>query len=244
MGKAKAVILSRGRGVYLLNGKGLTSKALIPVNGLPFLYYLMKHFYFYGLSEIIICVDFNCEEDIKRLVYECDDNELFRNLLSKINFSIVNTGTNNKTGSMLVNIKHLLEDSTFVVTTNDIVTDVNLSQLLEYHRAKDKVLTVLGVHPTVRQGIIEHKDGIITKYSFEEPVGTIIKGGYFVTSNKIFEYLSNDCFLEREPVQRLISEGQASVFDHKGFWKQIDSWRDLEEMEKLFEEENASWQIK
>ncbi|MFH1883203.1 MAG: sugar phosphate nucleotidyltransferase [Planctomycetota bacterium] len=244
MEKMKAVILSRGRGVHLLHGRGLTSKALIPVNGLPFLYYVLKHFYFYGLSDITICVDSNCEEDIRKLVSEYSDNDHFKYLLTKIKFRVINTGTNNKTGSMLVSIKHLLEDGAFIVTTNDIITDVNLSQLIEYHRAKAKILTVLGVHPTVRQGIIKHEDGIVTKYSFEELLGTIIKGGYFVSSRKIFEYLTDDCFLEREPLQRLISDGQAAVFDHKGFWKQIDSWRDLEEIEKLFEEDDASWRIK
>ena len=230
--------------MHLLNGKGLTSKALIPVKGLPFLYYVLKHFYFYGLTDIKICVDSDCEKDIRGLIDESDDNDQIKKLLDKINVSVINTGVNNKTGSMLVSISHLLKDGPFVITTNDIVTDVNLSQLIEHYRAKGKVLTVLGVHPTVRQGIIQHDNGIITKYSFEEPVGTIIKGGYFVSNSNLFEYLTEDCFLEREPMQRLISEGQATVFDHKGFWKQIDSWRDLEEMEKLFEKEDASWKIK
>ncbi len=242
--KPKAVIVSRGRGVHLLDGKGLTSKALIPVKGLPFLYYVLKHFYFYGLTDVIICVDSDCEEDIRRLIHERDGHDQITTLLDKIHVDVMNTGVNNKTGSMLAGISHLLKDGPFVVTTNDIVTDVNLSQLIEHHRAKGKVLTVLGVHPTVRQGIIQHENGIITTYSFEEPVGTIIKGGYFVSNFRLFDYLTEDCFLEREPMQRLISEGQATVFDHKGFWKQIDSWRDLEEMEKLFENEDASWKIK
>jgi len=230
--------------VHLLDGKGLTSKALIPVKGLPFLYYVLKHFYFYGLTDVIICVDSDCEEDIRRLIHERDGHDQITTLLDKIHVDVMNTGVNNKTGSMLAGISHLLKDGPFVVTTNDIVTDVNLSQLIEHHRAKGKVLTVLGVHPTVRQGIIQHENGIITTYSFEEPVGTIIKGGYFVSNFRLFDYLTEDCFLEREPMQRLISEGQATVFDHKGFWKQIDSWRDLEEMEKLFENEDASWKIK
>ncbi|MBN2316086.1 MAG: hypothetical protein JXM79_19320 [Sedimentisphaerales bacterium] len=242
--KPKAVILSRGRGVHLLNGKGLTSKALIPVKGLPFLYYVLKHFYFYGLTDIMICVDSDCEEDIRELINESDGNDQIKKLLDKIHVDVINTGVNNKTGSMLIGISHLLKDGPFVVTTNDIVTDVNLSQLIEHHRAQGKVLTVLGVHPTVRQGIIQHENGIITKYSFEEPVGTIIKGGYFVSNSHLFDYVTEDSFLEREPMQKLISEGQATVFDHKGFWKQIDSWRDLEEMEKLFEKEDASWKIK
>ena len=230
--------------MHLLNGKGLTSKALIPVRGLPFLYYVLKHFYFYGLTDIIICVDSDCEDDIRRLVNERDGHDQIAKLLDKIHVDVMNTGVNNKTGTMLAGISHLLKDGAFVVTTNDIVTDVNLSQLIEHHRAKGKVLTVLGVHPTVRQGIIQHENGIITTYSLEEPVGTIIKGGYFVSNWRLFDYLTEDCFLEREPMQRLISEGQATVFDHKGFWKQIDSWRDLEEMEKLFEKEDASWKIK
>ena len=230
--------------MHLLNGKGLTSKALIPVRGLPFLYYVLKHFYFYGLTDIIICVDSDCEDDIRRLVNERDGHDQIAKLLDKIHVDVMNTGVNNKTGTMLAGISHLLKDGPFVVTTNDIVTDVNLSQLIEHHRAKGKVLTVLGVHPTVRQGIIQHENGIITTYSLEEPVGTIIKGGYFVSNWRLFDYVTEDCFLEREPMQRLISEGQATVFDHKGFWKQIDSWRDLEEMEKLFEKEDASWKIK
>lgn len=239
----KAIILSRGRGVQLPHSKGLTSKALIPVNGIPFLYYILKHFYFYGISDIIVCVDSNCEEDINKLISDYNDNPHFKYLLTKIKPCVINAGKNNKTGSMLVGIKHLLKDGDFIVTTNDIITDVNLSQIIQYHRTKGKILTVTGVHPTVRQGIIKHKDGIINKYSFEEPIGTIIKGGYFIVTPRIFEYLTDDCFLEGEPFQRLITDKQAAVFDHNGFWKQIDSWRDLEEMEKLFEKDNASWRI-
>ena len=242
--KMKAVILSRGRGVHLLQGQGLTSKVLIPINGMPLLYYILKHFYFYGISEIIICVDSACEEEVRKLVTEYDDPD-FRSLLAKINPYVANSGENNKTGSMLFGVRNLLEDGEFIITYNDIITDVNFSQLIQYHKTRGRILTVIGVHPTVRQGIIQHEDGIITKYSFEEPVGTIIKGGYFLVKPRVFEYLTEDCILENEPFQRLISEGQAVVFDHKGFWKQVDSWRDLEELEKLFEKDsNVSWMIK
>lgn len=240
----KAVLLSRGRGVHLLQGQGLTSKVLIPINGMPLLYYILKHFYFYGISEIVICVDSACEEDVRRLVTKCDD-PVFRSLLAKIHPCVINAGKNNKTGSMLFGVRNLLEDEEFIITYNDIITDVNFSQLIQYHKTKARILTVIGVHPTVRQGVIQHKDGIITKYSFDDLVDTIIKGGYFLVKPKIFEYLIEDCVLENEPFQRLISDKQAAVFDYKGFWKQVDSWRDVEELERLFEKDDTvSWMIK
>ena len=130
-------------------------------------------------------------------------------------------------------------------TDNTAKIAQSYDERIQYHKTKGRILTVIGVHPTVRQGIIQHEDGIITKYSFDEPVGTIIKGGYFLVKPRVFEYLTEDCILENEPFQRLISEGQAVVFDHEGFWKQVDSWRDLEELERLFEKDsNVSWMIK
>lgn len=239
----KAVIVSRGRGIHLLNGDGLTSKALIPINGIPFLLYILKHFYFYGITDVILCVDSACEEDITRLVTEYDGEPRFQRLLARINPRIVNAGKNNKTGSMLYGVKDMLANEDFIITYNDVITDVNLSQLLQFHKTHGAVLTAIGVHPTVRQGIIRHENGVITSYGLDERVGTLIKGGYFLATPEFFECLPEDCFFENEPFQTLISRQRAMVFDHAGFWKQVDSWRDLEELQRLFEEDDRSWVI-
>ena len=239
----KAVLLSRGRGIHLLGGDSLTSKALIPINGVPFLLYILKHFYFYGITQMILCVDSACEEDITRLVTEYDDDPRFKRLLAHIDPQVVNAGRNNKTGSMLYGIRDMLADDDFIITYNDIITDVNLCQFLNFHKTKGAVLTAIGVHPTVRQGIIRHENGVITSYRLDEHIPTVIKGGYFLATPEFLDYLTDDCFFENGPFQTLISNRRAAVFDHTGFWKQVDSWRDLEELQKLFQEDDRSWVI-
>lgn len=241
----KAVIIARGRGVILLESSGLKTKAVVPLNKTPLLFFVLRHFYFYQVHEIIICVDSTSDKDINHLITKYKKIPRFNYFLKKINLKIINAGKNNKTGSMLFDIKDMFVNGDFIVTSHDVITDVNLSQLIQYHKSKGKILTVLGVHPTVRQGVIKHEDGLITSYDLEKPVDTIIKGGYFVMKPSFFEYLTDDCFFEREPFQKLISNKQAVVYNHTGFWKHVDSWRELEELEKLYKKDDvSSWIIK
>lgn len=239
----KAVILSGGKGIHLPQAEDFITKALITINGLPLLYYILKHLYFYGISEVILCVDSNSEEPIKKVLQEKNQEPHLKNLLFKIKLELVKSGKNGKTGSMLFGLKEKLKEE-FMLTYNDIITDVNISQLIQYHRTKGKILTIIGVHPTIIHGIIRHKEGIIMEYYLDKPIDTVIKGGYYILKPEIFEYLTEDCILENEPFQKIISERQAAVFDHKGFWQQFDSYKQIEQMENLFKEKDTSWMIK
>ncbi len=239
----KTVILSGGKGINLPGKNDFITKVFINVNGMPLIYYILKHLYFYGIEEIILCVDSFSEKDINTFLHDKTNKSFLVNLISRLRIQVINYGENGKTGSMLFGMRKLLEHDNFIVTYNDIITDINISQLIQYHKAKDKILTVTGVHPTIRHGVIKHKNGLILRYDLDEPIETTIKGGYFVLKPEIFKYLSDDCVLENEPFQKLISERQAVVYEHHGFWKEFDSYKHIEEMEKLFKQDNPSWLI-
>jgi len=240
----KAVILSGGRGISLPGRGDFITKALINVNGMPLIYYILKHLYFYGIKEIILCVDSFSEKNIVKFLDDKTQKPSLVNLISKLKIQVIDHGKKGKTGSMLFGIRKLLEHEDFLATYNDIITDINISKLLQYHKEKNKIFTVTGVHPIIRHGVIKHKDGLIVGYNLDEQIGTTIKGGYFVLKPAISKYLSDDCVLENEPFQTLISESQAVVFEHHGFWKQFDSYKHIEEMEKLFRDDNLPWMIR
>lgn len=240
----KAVILSGGRGISLPEKRGFITKALIEVNRMPLIYFILKHLYFYGIKEIILCADSFSAEAMNKYLNDKTADPFLVNLISRLELQVIDHGELGKTGSMLFGIRNLLEREDFLATYNDIITDINLSKLIQYHKEKNKILTVTGAHPTIRHGVIKHKDGLIVDYNSNESIETTIKGGYFVLKPDIFRYLLADCILENEPFQKLISEGQAVVFEHHGFWKQFDSYKHIEEMEKLFRDDNPPWMIK
>ncbi|HOI19076.1 MAG TPA: hypothetical protein PLX15_04415 [Candidatus Woesearchaeota archaeon] len=240
----KAVILCSGHGIVSPNEVRLVPKALMSIDNEPMIYILMKHFYFYGVKDFILSTDSKGLEIKKRLYNDTFSDSIKRNL-SKWKIDFFDSGDNVKTGARIFKIKHLVSKEDFLVSYVDTLADINISELLAFHRTKGCILTMSGVHPTSRLGVISHKDGYVTGYDTDTKSHSTIKGGFFVCKPEIFDYLSNDCncALEEEPLQKLIKENQVALFDHLGFWKHIDYFKDLDDLKKMNHDENPSWKI-
>lgn len=239
----KVVLLCGGEGIRLKEDQDFRPKALIPVEGKPIIYNIMKHFSFYGLIDFILCVD-SKGKHIESYLKSQDLSEEEKENISRWNIKILDTGES-KTGARVFKTKDLIGDKDFIVSYSDVIADINISKLLIAHRTMDKILTMTGVHPTTPLGIITQEDGLVTKFDVEAKSASTIKGGYFVCKPAIFNYLSDDpgCTFETEPLSKLIEEKQVALYDHDGFWKHFDSYKDINELIRLSKEENPSWKI-
>ena len=240
----KVVILCGGDGIRLKESPEFIPKALIPISGSPIIYSIMVHFSFYGLNDFILCID-SKGHMIKSYFNNKNLPKKERENISRWNISFSNTGDNIGTGARIFKSKEHVGNQDFMVTYSDIITDVNLSRLLQFHRAMGRILTITGAHLTTPLGIIRHEDGLVLDYKKQETMSSTVKGGYFVCKPKIFNYLSGDpsCVFEEEPMDKLISEKQAALYDYKGFWKHFDSYKHIDEMDKLNKEDYPSWKI-
>jgi glucose-1-phosphate cytidylyltransferase len=240
----KVVILCGARGIRLKENGKLIQKAMIPVGGTTMIYTIMKHFSFYGITDFILCVDSKGNQ-IKEYLNNPNLQENEKKNISQWNITFLDTGDYTMTGTRILKTKHLIGNEDFFVSYIDTLTDINISKLLQTHKAMDCILTMTGVHPTYYLGIINHKDGYVTGFDFEAKISSTIKGCYFVCKPQIFDYLSEDpqCALEEGPLNKLIKEKQVALFDHKGFWKHLDFFKDIEHLKKFTREDDPSWKI-
>jgi len=162
-----------------------------------------------------------------------------------VTITFINTGEESMTGARVARIKKYIgDDKDFFVTYGDGLADINLKQLYEHHKNNGKIATITSVHPTYRYGLVELQDGLITKFDEKPNMKDFINGGFMVFNKRIFEYLSEDenCILEQEPLRKLSQDNQLSGFVHKGFWKAVDTQKDLDELEDSYKQ-GAPWEI-
>jgi glucose-1-phosphate cytidylyltransferase len=159
--------------------------------------------------------------------------------------TLVDTGENTQTGGRLRRVRSYLDDEDFCFTYGDGVGNVNISELISFHREQKTLATVTGTQPPGRFGSLKIAGDRVTGFK-EKPVGDggWINGGFFVLSPKVIDYIQGDnCIWEREPMERLANEGQLSVYLHRGFWQPMDTMRDKTLLEELWQSGHAPWKI-
>lgn len=256
----KTIILCGGRGTRLGEHGASVPKALIEIGGKPILWHLLKIYSHYGLNDFILCLGF-LGGNIKRYFLEhhwLDQNitldtsvpmeyQVHRNAASGENWRVtfVETGLDTNTGGRIKKVEDYLgKDETFCVTYGDGLADVNIKSLIDFHRSHKKLATLTAVHPNSNFGLIkldEENDAVI---EFEEkpPMKEWINGGFFVFDRRLFEYLDDDCVLEREPLEKLARERQLIAYKHRGFWKCMDTYKDNTEFKQLWNS-SADWKV-
>jgi len=162
------------------------------------------------------------------------------------NITLADTGDKSQTGSRVKKIEKYIDEDTFLLTYGDAVANVNISELLAYHKSHGKVGTVTGVHPTSRFGEL-HVEACHVKKFCEKPQSQLgfINGGFFVFNKEFFSYLStqDECILEREPIEQLASSENLMVYQHKEFWQCCDTMRELEHLNNLWNLPNPPWKV-
>lgn len=256
MNAYKVVILCGGRGTRLREQTEFMPKPLVDVGGHPILWHIMKIYAHYGYNSFICCLGYKGNL-IKQyfLNYEYMQNDFTLNLDEKNEKTIINqeekdwsitlanTGLETMTGGRIKEIEKYIDGDIFLATYGDGVADINIDKLINFHLEKGKIATVTGVHPTSRFGIIEHADGLVKRFREKPQVNEVINGGFFVFSRKIFDYLGANSILEKEPLEQLALDQELAVYEHKGFWFCMDTYRDYLEINKIWNENKAVWKI-
>lgn len=256
----KVVILCGGRGTRLKGESEIRPKPLVEIGARPILWHIMKTYAYYGFKDFILCLGYKGEM-IKEyfLNYEAMNNDFTIQLGEKDrivfhskhlekgwNVTLVDTGEDAETGSRIKRIEKYINGELFMITYGDGVADINIKSLLSYHKNHKKIGTVTGVHPSSRFGELIIKDGFV-KYFSEKPQTTqgFVNGGFFVFNRAFFRYLSadKDCYLERQPLEKLAADNQLVVYLHKGFWQCMDTQRELDLLVKLWEAKTAPWRV-
>ncbi len=230
----KAVILCGGRGTRLGEHGRSLPKALISIGGKPILWHLMQIYSSYGVDDFVLCLGFLGDEI----------RDYFSGSSIRGNITFVDTGQDTNTGGRLKRVReHVSGDDVFCVTYGDGLADINVRDLIGFHRSHGKVATVSAVHPYSNFGIMEIGDDASVLRFREKPLlREWINGGFFVFDARIFDYLEDDSTLEREPFEALSAKGEMMAYQHNGFWKCMDTFKDSLEFEKIWQE-GAPWKV-
>ena len=231
----KAVILAGGYGTRISEESHLLPKPMIEIGGKPILWHIMKIYLAHKIDDFVICLGYKGEK-IKEY-FEQFDSKLW-------NVQLIDTGLDTMTGGRLKRIQDKIDD-TFCVTYGDGVSDVNLNNLISFHKEKKSLATLTAIHPPERFGVLNLSEDYVTEFH-EKHAGesSWINGGFFVFEPEIFDYLQNDStVLERAPLETLAKEQKLAAFKHNGFWHPMDTLRDKKHLEDLWTSEKAPWKI-
>lgn len=253
----KAVVLAGGLGTRISEESHLRPKPMIEIGGKPILWHIMKIYSSFGINEFVICCGykgyqikeyfFNYSLHMSDVTFNMVKGEVTvhnRNV-EPWKITLVDTGESTMTGGRLRKAAPYLEDDeVFCMTYGDGVGDVNVKDLLAFHKAHGKLATLTAVAPPARFGAleIESNDEIVRFREKPEGDGELINGGFFVLSRKVLDYIEGDQTIwERQPLERLASERQLKAFKHHGFWQPMDTLRDKIHLEELWVADRAPW---
>ncbi|MDT4898861.1 MAG: glucose-phosphate cytidylyltransferase [Acidobacteriota bacterium] len=253
----KVVILAGGLGTRLSEETEVKPKPMVEIGGRPILWHIMKHYAYYGLKEFYIALGYR-GEIIKRFFmdYYSLDGSISIDLASgQVErqdrecedwiIHLKNTGQQSNTGGRLKRLERWLSDGTFMVTYGDGVCDINLHNLLKFHRAHGRIATVTAVRPPARFGGLVFDGDIVVDFTEKPQIGEgWINGGFLVFEPEIFNYLEgDDSSLEADALERLAADRQLAAYQHEGFWQCMDTLRDKRLLEGLWHERRASWKV-
>lgn len=258
----KVMILCGGLGTRIRDVAENVPKPMVHVGGYPILWHIMNYYAHAGFRDFVLCLGYKGQA-IKDffLNYEPHTRDFTITLggkggiefhdsraLAQWRVTLADTGESAKTGARVRRaFKYIGDDEEFLLTYGDGVGDVDLAALVAFHRARGKAMTVTGVRPPGRFGeLVNSPDGRVVEFN-EKPQasGGRISGGFFVCSRKVFDYLPDDeeLVLETEPMRRLVADGELMVYEHDGFWQPMDTFRDYELLNGLYQSGNAPWRV-
>jgi len=253
----KAVILAGGLGTRLSEETELKPKPMIDIGGKPILWHIMKIYSAQGINEFIICLGYkgyvikeyfaNYFLHMSDVTFDVFNNqmEVHQRSAEPWRVTLVDTGDATMTGGRLKRVAGYLDDEDFCFTYGDGLSNVDIRALIAFHKQQKTLATVTAVQPPGRFGALNMAEGKITSFQ-EKPIGDggRINGGFFVLSPRVIDYIEgDDSTWEREPMERLASDGELSAFVHDGFWHPMDTLRDKVSLEKAWRANKAQWKI-
>lgn len=255
----KAVILAGGFGTRLSEETGIVPKPLIEIGGRPMLWHIMKIYAAHGVDDFIVCCGYkgNLIKDYfvnyfhrnSDITVDLRNNsiEVRRPATEPWRVTLVDTGPDSLTGGRIKRVRDHIGDDTFCMTYGDGVSNIDIGKLLAFHREQATLATVTAVHLPGRFGALDFsgdspKVQRIREKSLQD--GQTINGGFFVLEPKVLDYIEGDLTTwEEEPLQRLVAEGELSVYRHDGFWQNMDTLRDKHLLQSLWDKGNPPWKV-
>ncbi len=254
----KVVILAGGYGTRISEESHLRPKPMIEVGEKPIIWHIMKMYAHYGFDEFVICAGYK-QQIIKEwfsnyflynsdITFDFTDNNrmiVHNNVAEPWKVTIIDTGINTMTGGRIKRIQKFIGDETFLMTYGDGVSDVDIRNVVEFHKKKGGYATLTAVQPEGRFGNIDIENGKIKSFREKDKhdMGWI-NGGFMVLEPSVFNYISGDSTIfEQEPLEKMANEGQLNSFKHYGFWQCMDTMRDHEKLEELWAAGIAPWKV-
>lgn len=254
----KVVLLAGGMGTRLSEETVVRPKPMVEIGGKPILWHIMKMYSHYGFNDFIVCLGYKgymIKEYFANYFLHTSDvtfdilhnqMEVHQKYAEPWKVTLVDTGDHTMTGGRVKHIQPYVNREPFLLTYGDGVADLNIAQLLAFHRAHGKHVTVTATQPIGRFGALTLDKDNVVKSFMEKPIGDggWINGGFFVMQPDVFRYIADDSTtLEREPMEKLAGEGQLVAFKHYGFWQAMDTLRDKTHLEDLWGSNKAPWKL-
>lgn len=254
----KVVLLAGGFGTRISEESHLKPKPMIEIGDMPILWHIMKSYSAYGYNDFVICCGYKsyvikeyfADYYLHRsdVTFDFRDNnsmEIHTNFAEPWKVTLIDTGLNTMTGGRVKRIQKYIGDEAFMLTYGDGVSDVDISKLVEYHKSHGKIATMTAIQPDGRFGVLDIENNQINAFreKSKEDSG-FINAGFMVLEPKIFDYIKGDStVLEREPLETVAKEGQLMAYKHIGFWQCMDTQRDKQLLEELWNNGQAPWRI-
>jgi len=253
----KAVILAGGLGTRLSEETSLKPKPMVEIGGKPILWHILKTYSHHGINDFVICAGYkgyiikeyfaNYFLHMSDVTFDMVDNtvQVHRKNAEPWRVTVVDTGEDTMTGGRIKRVQEFVGDSTFCCTYGDGVGDIDVSALVAAHRQSGLKATLTGVQPPGRFGALLLKGDRVEAFQ-EKPQGdgSWINGGFFVLEPSIFETITGDSSVwERTPLESLAKQQQLGIFRHQGFWRPMDTLRDKQELESLWDSGKAPWKV-
>lgn len=257
----KVVILAGGLGTRISEESHLKPKPMITIGEQPILWHIMKYYSEFGFHDFVICCGYKghvikeyfADYYLHRsdVTFDFSKNNkmtVHSNVAEPWRVTLVDTGLHSQTGSRIKRVQKYIGNEPFLLTYGDGVSNVDLTALVKQHQHSGKLATLTAIQPGGRFGVLDINEAGDTVTGFREKAkedGGWINGGFMVVQPEVFDYLSEDenCIFERIPLETLANEGHLGIYKHHDFWQCMDTQRDRERLQKLWEEGNAPWKI-
>jgi len=254
----KVVLLAGGLGTRLSEETVLRPKPMVEIGGMPILWHIMKIYSAHGFNDFVICLGYKGyivkEYFANYFLHKSDVTIDLKDNSMKVHDSqaepwritLVDTGIDSMTGGRIKRIQSHIGNEPFLLTYGDGVSDVNITELVKFHKSHGKICTVTSVQPSGRFGALNLTEDQTVKSFLEKPKGdgAWINGGFFVCQPEVFNYITGDSTIfEKDPMEQIAADNQMKAFNHAGFWKPMDTIRDKHELEEDWVKNKAKWKI-
>jgi len=253
----KAVILAGGLGSRIIEESHLKPKPMIEIGGRPILWHILKIYSHYGINEFVICLGYrgyvikeyfaNYFLHTSDVTFDILENkmEVHERYAEPWRVTLVDTGQETLTGGRLKQVREYLGNESFCFTYGDGVADIDVGKLVAFHRSQRRLATLTAIQPPGRYGAVCIEDSRVTSFA-EKPAGdgAWVNGGFFVLEPRAIDYIEGDqTSWEREPLVRLSRDGELRGYRHTGFWQAMDTLRDKNQLEQLWQSGKAPWKV-